>query len=132
MVSGWRDRAACAGLDPEMWFPLHTGGRGGAPSPRDREHAEPAVRVCRGCPVRRDCLTWAVEGGEQHGIWGGMLPYDRAQHAQEEGTGQAPPADATGDELRRMVEVGFAPHEIARVYNVRIDTVRRWLKAAPC
>lgn len=42
---GWRGRAACVDADPELWFPVD-----GAP-------AAVAVRICRTCPVRRECIA---------------------------------------------------------------------------
>jgi hypothetical protein len=30
------------------------------------------TRICQGCPVRRQCLTWALETGEHAGVWGGL------------------------------------------------------------
>jgi len=57
----WRDDAACAGADPDAWFP-----EPGGTAPRT------AVRVCVTCPVRRMCLAWALAFDERHGTWGGM------------------------------------------------------------
>jgi hypothetical protein len=48
-----------------MFFP----GRG--------ESAEPARRVCAGCPVREPCLDYALGQGITHGIWGGLAERDR-------------------------------------------------------
>lgn len=61
----WRDRAACRAFNPEIWFPVGTSG----PSLRQ---AEQAKAVCRQCPVKTDCLAWALETGAQDGIWGGL------------------------------------------------------------
>ncbi len=38
-----------------------------------------AKAVCRACPVRRECLDWAVEANERAGVWGGTTPDERAQ-----------------------------------------------------
>ncbi|WP_298049475.1 WhiB family transcriptional regulator [uncultured Bifidobacterium sp.] len=67
-MSGWRDHAACLGMDPDMFFP----------SPQDTEAVRQAERVCRGCPVRRRCAEWAavhsrVGGYALQGVWGGRL-----------------------------------------------------------
>ena len=62
---GWRYRAACRGADLDLFFP----GRG--------ESAEPARRVCAGCPVREPCLDYALRHGIVHGIWGGLAERDR-------------------------------------------------------
>lgn len=36
-----------------------------------------AKKVCRACPVRKSCLTYAIEQHEEHGIWGGYGEKDR-------------------------------------------------------
>jgi len=41
------------------------------------ESAEPARRVCAGCPVREPCLDYALGKGITHGIWGGLAERDR-------------------------------------------------------
>jgi WhiB family redox-sensing transcriptional regulator len=33
---------------------------------------EQAKAVCRRCPVTDECLSWALESGQDAGIWGGM------------------------------------------------------------
>lgn len=55
----WQQRALCTQADPDSFFP---------------EKGEPseAKRVCIACPVRVDCLDYALANGEQFGIWGGL------------------------------------------------------------
>jgi Transcription factor WhiB len=65
LSAGWRDRAGCRGTDPGVFFP----GRG--------ESAEPARRICASCPVRQQCLDYAISHGIVHGIWGGLAERDR-------------------------------------------------------
>lgn len=60
----WHERAACRdrGID---FFPheaAHLGTR----------EVRRAVRLCVGCPVRRDCLAYALRH-ETLGIWGGTV-----------------------------------------------------------
>lgn len=31
-----------------------------------------AIKICQSCPVRRDCLKWALEGKQIWGVWGGL------------------------------------------------------------
>lgn len=38
-----------------------------------------AKSICRACPVRRDCLMWALEHGPS-GTWGGFTDRERTQH----------------------------------------------------
>lgn len=61
----WQDRGVCAQTDPEAFYPSE-GARG-----------EPGKGVCRGCPVRVECLASAFFNGEQWGIWGGITERDR-------------------------------------------------------
>jgi len=61
----WRDRAACAGTDGEMFFA------------EDGEGIDRAVDVCRACPVKRDCLTYALDNHIRAGIWGGITERQR-------------------------------------------------------
>ena len=60
----WRESAACRYLDPELFFPLSTTGRGAA-------EAGQAKAVCARCPVRQACLDFALATGQEFGIWGG-------------------------------------------------------------
>jgi WhiB family redox-sensing transcriptional regulator len=63
MTAAWREQAACRGENPELWFPATTG------TSKQRAHA---VAICKQCPVRAQCLTYAVTRPELHGIWGGV------------------------------------------------------------
>lgn len=37
-----------------------------------------AVRpVCQSCPVATECLRWALDGGQDHGLWAATTPTDR-------------------------------------------------------
>ena len=69
----WTTNAARNGYPPELWFPADS----------DTETQAEAVRICRTCPVRRDCLIDAMtaEKGRQTstrwGIWGGYTPVER-------------------------------------------------------
>lgn len=74
---GWDARAACSGMDTELWYQ----NRPPAMSVRRfRETlAATALATCGGCPVRNACGSWAVAVGESYGIWGGLLPEERAQ-----------------------------------------------------
>jgi excisionase family DNA binding protein len=56
----WRWSARCAQSDPDAWFPDN----GAVP--------RSAIEICNGCPVRAQCLQWALTHDERFGIWGGM------------------------------------------------------------
>lgn len=61
----WRDLAACSGRGTEAFFPIgHT---------RRSERLERAAKaICATCPVRDDCLFFALETMQNDGIWGGL------------------------------------------------------------
>jgi WhiB family redox-sensing transcriptional regulator len=66
----WRHRAACRDVDPELFFPI--GNTGPA-----LMQIEEAKQVCRGCPVSEPCLKWAIESGQDAGVWGGLSEDER-------------------------------------------------------
>lgn len=69
----WQDRAACKGMDPTIFFgPEHAEN---VKEKRDREDA--AKEVCMTCPVKHDCLEYALEAREAYGIWGGLTELER-------------------------------------------------------
>ncbi|WP_433467702.1 WhiB family transcriptional regulator [Spirillospora sp. CA-142024] len=61
----WRHRAACRDVDPELFFPIGNTG----PAILQIEEAK---QVCRRCDVSDACLRWALESGQESGVWGGM------------------------------------------------------------
>jgi WhiB family redox-sensing transcriptional regulator len=67
----WRMDALCAETDPEAYFPEKGG------STRD------AKRVCGGCPVRAQCLEFALANDERFGIWGGLSERERRRLRQQ-------------------------------------------------
>lgn len=36
-----------------------------------------AKQICKGCPVRSQCLQWGLENAESCGIWGGLTARER-------------------------------------------------------
>ncbi|MEV4948896.1 WhiB family transcriptional regulator [Streptomyces sp. NPDC053755] len=70
-MESWRASAACTNVDPDLFFPVGTG----APA---LIQAEEAKEVCRRCPVRRECLEWAMDDSRQvTGVWGGLTEDER-------------------------------------------------------
>jgi WhiB family redox-sensing transcriptional regulator len=64
----WQLRAACRGPRSTVFFPPTTGERR---EDRDAREAR-AKEICHGCPVRVECLDYALSIREPHGIWGGL------------------------------------------------------------
>jgi WhiB family transcriptional regulator, redox-sensing transcriptional regulator len=66
----WRSRGACVEEDPELFFPI------GYAEPA-RQQIEEAKQVCRRCEVIDACLRWALETGQDAGVWGGLSENER-------------------------------------------------------
>ena len=66
----WRHHAACRDEDPELFFRI--GNTGPALSQIDE-----AKRVCQRCAVMEPCLQWALESGQDSGVWGGLSEDER-------------------------------------------------------
>jgi WhiB family redox-sensing transcriptional regulator len=66
----WRHHAACRDEDPELFFPI--GNTGPALLQIDE-----AKRVCQHCSVMEPCLQWALESGQDSGVWGGLSEDER-------------------------------------------------------
>lgn len=66
----WRHSAACHDVDPELFFPIGTS----VAAVRQQQLAQ---TVCAACPVHRECLRWALDSGQEFGIWGGLSEDER-------------------------------------------------------
>jgi len=62
----WMKEAACTdpSIDPDWFFP-------------DTEHnidlpTQIALKMCKECPVRINCLQYAIDHWPMYGIWGGL------------------------------------------------------------
>jgi hypothetical protein len=68
----WRKQGNCKStnlsdiIKTDKLFFLGKGGKSGK-----------AKELCEGCPVKRNCLAFALFYGEEEGIWGGMTPDER-------------------------------------------------------
>ena len=69
----WQLRAACRGPDASLFFPPSHFER---KDEKDEREAQ-AKLICRTCPVKRECLDYALRIREPHGIWGGLNESER-------------------------------------------------------
>lgn len=69
-ADAWRHRAACRDSDPDLFFPA------GETGPA-LDQGEAAKAVCRQCPVRGECLDFALRSNQEAGIWGGVTEAER-------------------------------------------------------
>ncbi|MGH9063395.1 MAG: WhiB family transcriptional regulator [Acidimicrobiales bacterium] len=69
----WQGRAACRGPHASIFFPPSHFER------KEEKHVREsrAKAICAGCPVRRECLDYALRIREPHGIWGGLNELER-------------------------------------------------------
>ena len=67
----WMDDAACAEVGDDFWFP------------EKGTSATIAKRICAGCPVRSECLEYALEHDPRFGIWGGLGVRERERLARQ-------------------------------------------------
>nr|WP_141681715.1 WhiB family transcriptional regulator [Mycobacterium malmoense] len=63
----WRDDALCAQVGGDIFY-VDKG-----------ESTAPAKAVCSMCPVRVECLEWAIDHDDRWGIYGGLSPRERAR-----------------------------------------------------
>lgn len=61
----WAVNGLCNQTDPEAYFP------------EKGESSADAKRICLGCEVRAECLEYALETDQRHGVWGGLPPRER-------------------------------------------------------
>ena len=65
MTASWRQRAACRGIDPGIFYPVSD------------EAADEAKGICATCVVRQSCVEYALAAREREGVWGGLTERER-------------------------------------------------------
>jgi WhiB family redox-sensing transcriptional regulator len=71
MNATWRNRAACQGLDPDIFFPV------------SEDDAEEAKGICATCAVRQLCLEHSLIHREREGVWGGLTERERRRLSRQ-------------------------------------------------
>jgi WhiB family transcriptional regulator, redox-sensing transcriptional regulator len=89
-ATDWREAGACLSADPDLFFPIAVGALAAGDSVG-------ALHVCARCPVRQQCLDFALRTNETHGIWGGTTPEERirARRRNKRRTGRLPHHEAS-------------------------------------
>lgn len=70
-MSDWRYAALCRDTDPEQFFSVS-----GPESESYKKHIGEAKAFCRSCPVREECLSFAL-AKDVTGVFGGTDEHDR-------------------------------------------------------
>ncbi len=98
--SAWMDRAACRGANPTIFYTDTPG----------RDTTGRARQICAGCPVRAECLVWAVQCDEQHGIWAGLDEDERRRLVRQLHTERIPHIDhGTNAGFQTHTRLGVPP-----------------------
>ncbi len=66
----WRELGSCRKLDTNQFFPIGQTGEAEVKIAR-------AKKVCVGCPVRQECLDFAITTNQEYGVWGGHSEEER-------------------------------------------------------
>ena len=78
----WHARAACRGSDVDF-FPSRAEVPDGVPLTRGTsvtlEAIDACTAICDECPVRSECLEFALTNNERFGVWGGLTFRQRAR-----------------------------------------------------
>jgi WhiB family redox-sensing transcriptional regulator len=124
----WRSYAACFGEDPELFFPL---GLSGAALDQEDE----AKAVCARCPAIAWCRRWALETGQQAGVWGGLSEWERVSRSGRREEEYRTSRDGTpawevivatrSSEYEQLAADGLSAWEISRRMRTTIRTINR-------
>ena len=69
----WMTQARCRGADRAVFFPADGAG------------VEAAQCICGGCPVRVECLEYALAHRVEYGVWGGASERERRRILRRRG-----------------------------------------------
>jgi WhiB family redox-sensing transcriptional regulator len=98
-VDEWWSLAACQHVNPDLFFPISAAG------PAQAQIAG-AKAVCARCPVRHDCLRYALAAGPVQGVWGGTSEEERRLLRQREAKARV--------RARRDGRAGVRPRPVRR------------------
>ena len=76
----WMARGRCRTAGPATFFPS------------DARGVEIARRVCADCPVRAECLAYALANRIEDGVWGGASQRERLRILRQHGRNVVAPS----------------------------------------
>jgi WhiB family redox-sensing transcriptional regulator len=68
----WQQKGSCSAMPSEIFF-FTDGERGSI----RKKHEIKAKLICQTCEVISECKSFALDGREPYGIWGGLSEEDR-------------------------------------------------------
>lgn len=118
-------KGACTRQGDDLFFPTGDTGNG-------RAQADRAKLVCARCPIRLDCLSWALENREDQGVWGGLTEKERrmlhrrktTQWGRTRNVAERIYAAQLG-EFTALLDGGLDPARIAQALQTNVQTVNR-------
>lgn len=130
----WELSARCRDTDPDAFFPE---------GESTQATYNQTARLCAECPVRVECLDFALTTNRADGMWGGTTPHQRERLRRERGLTSTlhevnrrrwDERDRLDDRIlptyeRRMVVDGGA-HIMASEMGVSADSLNRRMKRA--
>lgn len=98
----WATKGACRGVETSFFYP-------------ERGDSTSAIKAtCRPCPVKGECLRYALEAREKFGTWGGASENDRRRMLSAIGKGMATVDGlveaATSDDIVHATVSGYGKH----------------------
>ena len=66
----WKSLGACGSAEADLFFPISL-------SASNEAQVAQAKAICARCLVRRECLDFAIQTRQMHGIWGGLTEEER-------------------------------------------------------
>lgn len=107
----WREEAACLNLPVDPFFP------------EQGQSAAPAKKICATCPVRNECLDYAMTTGQEYGVWGGLTEDER--HELRRGRGNVRPRAKRVDHqlVIDLLQQGHSAQKIADHIGCHVQTV---------
>lgn len=145
----WRANAKCRGTDTNIFFPtrpdknegLYIDGKRISYTKRKHRIKSPdnqsnllsnARMLCVQCPVRKECLSYALKNHIKHGIYGGKTPFDRRGIDPNDPDARIP-LDIFLKDLRRIRLIEDRDHtsfihDVAHVLNISINAAEKLLR----
>ena len=105
----WRHQSACREEDPELFFPV--GNTGPAIT-----QIEEAKKVCNRCIVKEPCLAWALESGQDAGVWGGLSEDERRALKRRAARNRARLADHAEEKSLALATIFKTRPPIAKIF----------------
>ena len=100
-LTSWRERAACRGVSREVFITA------GDADDDPYFPSDEALSYCDRCPVRPECLSFAIER-DVDGVWGGTTAYQRRQLARTRSRAHCPGCGSTDVTTQTTVELCLA------------------------